>query len=412
MHPILAAAACSAALLLAACVADRPTPSATPPAAPRTAPTATSPAAPPSPAAAPAPQPVVRYVRSSWTELPGWQTDAVDAIEPAVRRQCEPAAVREALQQLCAKFAARGTQPLRAWIERELEPHAIETVHADGRVATDGLITGYYEPLLRGSRRPNGRYRTPLYRRPPDLLNVDLRAVAPQTADLRLRGRIDGTRVVPYFDRAAIETRGVLAGHELLWVDDAVEAFFLQVQGSGRVRLDDGQTVRVAYADQNGHPYHPIGRTLIERGLLARADADAPGIKAWLRTNPSQRDDVLRSNPSYVFFSEEPLPASQDGPRGSLGVPLTPLRSVAVDPRHVPLGAPVFIDTPHPLQAGRLSQAFVAQDTGGAIRGAPRADVFWGAGEAAERAAGRMRSDGRMWLLWPRGAPLPAAAGS
>lgn len=413
LRAILAAGAVGLGLLASGCAQG--------PAAP-TAPTASS--VPPAPALGPAataaerPAPTVRFVPLEWSAVPGWREDAVEAIEPALRAQCSgatvPAALAGALARMCASFASRGALPVRDWIERTLQPHAIEAVDADGRAAVEGLVTGYHEPLLRGSRAARGAFRTPLHRRPPDLLAVDLRAVAPATEGLRLRGRLDGTRVVPYHDRRAIETTRALAGHELLWVDDPVDAFFLHVQGSGRVRLPDGETVRVAYADQNGHPYVPLGRVLVERGLLTREQATAPGIKAWLRAEPARAAELMRENPSYVFFTEERLPPGADGtgaygPRGSLGVPLTPRRSVAVDPRFLPLGSPVFVDTPHPLRAGRLSQAFVAQDTGGAIRGAVRADVFWGPGPEAEQAAGTMRSPGRMWLLWPRGEPLPGA---
>jgi membrane-bound lytic murein transglycosylase A len=283
--------------------------------------------------------------------------------------------------------------------------------NADGSV--QGLATGYYEPLLRGSRRKDGAYRFPLYAAPDDLLIVDLAEINPELRHLRLRGRLDGRRVVPYYPRAEIE-RGLpgLAGRELLWVDDPVDLFFLQIQGSGRVRLATGELVRVGYADQNGQPYKSIGRYLVEQGELKLEQASMQGIKAWGAANPAKLEALLNQNPSYVFFRELPATdggqsSSASGPVGALGVALTPERSIAVDPRHIPLGAPVFLATTWPNSTLPLARLVLAQDTGGAIRGAVRADYFWGFGEAAGAQAGRMRQNARMWVLLPREYPLP-----
>jgi membrane-bound lytic murein transglycosylase A len=283
---------------------------------------------------------------------------------------------------------------------------------ADGRET--GLVTGYYEPLLAGSRTRSARFGVPLYAAPDDLLTVDLAALYPELKDKRVRGRVEGRRVVPYWPRADIEN-GVapVAGRELVYVENAVEAFFLQIQGSGRVVLADGSVMRVGYADQNGHPYRSIGRVLIERGEIAPERASMQGIREWGRRHPERLPALLNENPSYVFFREVPPPAAGsleatiDGPIGSLGVPLLRERTIAVDPRSIPLGAPVFLDTTWPLSSRPLQRLMLAQDTGGAIRGAVRADFFWGFGDAAGREAGRMRQDGRMWLLWPKGAALP-----
>jgi len=212
--------------------------------------------------------------------------------------------------------------------------------------------------------------------------------------------------VVPYYPRAEIE-RGLpaLAGKELLWVDDPVDLFFLQIQGSGRVQLPSGELVRVGYADQNGQPYKSIGRYLAEQGELKLEQTSMQGIKAWGAANPAKLDALLDRNPSYVFFRE--LPPAAGGPVGALGVALTPERSIAVDPRYIPLGAPVFLATTWPGSAQALQRLVLAQDTGGAIRGAVRADYFWGFGEAAGAQAGRMRQSARMWVLLPRDYPLP-----
>ena len=194
-------------------------------------------------------------------------------------------------------------------------------------------------------------------------------------------------------------------------MDDAVDLFFLQIQGSGRVRLPTGELVRVAYADQNGQPYKSIGRYLVEQGELKLEQASMQGIKAWGAANPEKLEALLNRNPSYVFFREtQGADAGKDGtsgPAGALGVALTPERSIAVDPRHIPLGAPVFIATTWPDSMLPLTRLVLAQDTGGAIRGAVRADYFWGFGEAAGAQAGRMRQSAKMWVLLPRNFPAP-----
>jgi membrane-bound lytic murein transglycosylase A len=205
----------------------------------------------------------------------------------------------------------------------------------DGGV--EGLATGYYEPQLRGSRTPTARYRFPVYGVPDDLLVLDLPAFSAEPRDSRARARIDGKRVVPYFDRAQIEA-GVapVRGKEIAWVDDPVELFFLQIQGSGRLDLENGGVMRLGYADHNGHPYRSIGRLLIDRGELTADRASMQGIKAWAQQNPDKLRAVLDYNPRYVFFRE--LPQGLSGPLGAQGVPLTARRSIAVDPRFVPLG--------------------------------------------------------------------------
>jgi membrane-bound lytic murein transglycosylase A len=221
--------------------------------------------------------------------------------------------------------------------------------------------------------------------------------------NLRLRGRVEGRRLVPYLSRAEIESRGVPAP-VIAWTADPVELFFLQIQGSGQVRLENGERIRIGFADQNGHPYRSLGRWLIDRGELPLEQTSMQGIKAWASANPSKLQDALNANPSYVFFRE--LPAN-DGPIGALGVALTPEYSLAVDRRYVPLGSPVYLATTFPLSEERLERMMAAQDTGGAIRGAVRADFYWGTGPEAGALAGRMRQQGRMWLLWPRGEPPP-----
>jgi len=268
-----------------------------------------------------------------------------------------------------------------------------------------GMITGYYEPVIEGSRTPTTVHRQPIFGVPDDLVVVDLSAISPETRGLRLRGRLDGRRLVPYWSRGEIDARGTaFPAPVIAWSADPVELFFLQIQGSGQIVLENGERLRVGYADQNGHPYRSLGRYLVDAGQLKLEQASMQGIKAWAAANPARLREALDSNPSYVFFRE--LPAS-GGPIGSLGAPLTAGHSLAVDPRHIPLGAPLFLATTRPLSSEPLERLMVAQDTGGAIGGAVRGDFFWGSGAEAGQQAGRMRQQGRFWLLWPRGETPP-----
>ena len=392
--------------LLAACAAQPTVQSAPAQACPAPAP---CPICPVCPVAAPELPKAKTLEAVGWADLPGWAEDDPQAAWQALLRSCTRLKAQAAWRASCARAEQLpAAASVREFFESGFLPYRV--ANADGSV--EGLVTGYYEPLLRGSRRKEGAYRYPLYAAPADLLIVDLSEINPELKHLRLRGRLEGRRVVPYYPRADIE-RGLpgLAGKELLWVDDPVDLFFLQIQGSGRVRLPSGELVRVGYADQNGQPYKSIGRYLVEQGELKLEQASMQGIKAWGEANPAKLDALLNQNPSYVFFRELPRNGTNqdtaaDGPLGALGVALTPERSIAVDPRHIPLGAPVFLATSWPGSARPLARLMLAQDSGGAIRGAVRADYFWGFGEAAGALAGRMRQSGRMWVLLPRDYPL------
>jgi len=337
--------------------------------------------------------------QASWNDLPEWRAEDPAQAWQAFLTSCRALGNQGVWREACAA-AAGIANPDRDAARRFFEAHftPYRVTRADG--ADEGLITGYYEPLLRGSRNATARYRYPVYGVPDDLLVIDLAEAYPELKGLRLRGRLEGRRVVPYYDRAQIgQGRAPLVGRELVWVDDAIELFFLQVQGSGRVVLESGETLRVGYADHNGFPYRSIGRYLAERGELPLEKASMQGIQAWARANPDKLTEVLNVNARYVFFRE--LPAGLPGPLGSLGAPLTARRSLAVDPEFVPLGAPVYISTTWPLSSRPLNQLMLAQDTGSAIRGAVRADFFWGNGEEAAREAGRMKQPLRMWVLLP-----------
>lgn len=357
----------------------------------------------------PTPSPIFSrtFQAGKWTDLPGWADDDLAAAWPAFLQSCRGMASRPhgpTWKRVCdlAKVAdGKPGQDSRRFFEQNLRPYAI--VNADATTIdakSNGLVTGYYEPLLRGSRTRSKGFEQPVRGVPDDLLTIDLSSVFPELKDKRVRGRLEGNKVVPYWSRAEIGARGDrLPSKTLLYVDDAVELFFLQVQGSGRVKLADGSTIRLNYGDQNGYPYQSIGRLLVDRGELKLEEASMQGIQAWARANPAQLDDLLNANPSYVFFRE--MPNSKDGPVGALGVPLTAERSIAIDPRSVPLGAPVFLATTRPNSAQTLNRLVMAHDTGGAIKGAVRADFFWGFGKEAGEQAGRMKQSGRLWVLWP-----------
>lgn len=347
--------------------------------------------------------PAADYLRVvSFDQLPGWAEDDLTQLWPAFLASCEVMIRRAGWQEVCAEAQqsnAFGGEDLRNFFESRFLPHQVR--NTDGSVS--GVVTGYYEPLLRGSRTRGGLFQTPLYRTPDDLLTVDLGSVYPELKNMRLRGRLSGNKVVPYHTRAELLQKGLASGTELVWVDNAVDAFFLQVQGSGRVTLEETkETVRMAYADQNGHPYKSIGRYLVERGELKLEQASMQGIKAWAASNPHRLQELLNANPSFVFFKEEKIIDEVKGPRGALGVPLTPQRSIAIDPQFILLGAPVFLSTTLPSSDRPLRRLVMAQDTGGAIRNAVRADFFWGFGDAAGELAGKMKQVGQMWVLLPR----------
>lgn len=354
----------------------------------------------------PAPlQPVTaRHSEAGWRDLPGWTGEHLLASWPAWRISCERLRFREGWQAACNHALAitpADDATVREYFERHFTPWRIQAVRGNEKPVATGLITGYYEPLLTGSRAP-GPGRVPLYGVPADLLTIDLATLYPDLKNLRLRGRLDGNRVLPYFSRAEIDD-GALAerAEVLVWADDPLDAFFLQVQGSGRVQLENGSQLRIGYADQNGHPYRAIGKWLVEQGEMAIEDVSMQSIRAWAAANPARVRELLAANPGYVFFRE--LPASDGGPVGAMNVPLTAGASIAVDRTFIPLGTPVWLSTTRPDDGSALDRLMHAQDTGGAIRGPVRADFFWGFGAEAGELAGRMKQDGRLWLLLPKG---------
>jgi membrane-bound lytic murein transglycosylase A len=348
---------------------------------------------------------IARYRSAQWGELPGWPGEQLQASWRAWQASCTRIKARAEWREICVEAAGVGATDvaaMRQFFERRFSPWQIETSAG----ADSGLITGYYEILMKGGRKSKPG-RVPIYAVPDDLLTLDFGDQYPELKDLRLRGRLDGRKVVPYWNRSDIDA-GKLGteGKILAWADDPVDVFFLQVQGSGRLQLEDGTIVRLGYANQNGHPYRAVGKWLVDHGELTREQVTMQSIREWVRTHPERRNEILQSNPSYVFFKE--LPATTTAAVGALNVPLTDAASIAVDPRFIPLGCPVYLATTRPDNSAPLQRLVQAQDTGGAIRGPVRADYFWGSGPVAGELAGSMKQQGRLWLLWPKGLPLPS----
>lgn len=341
-----------------------------------------------------------RWVAVAWHDLPGWPHDAIVQAWPSLLKSCERPAPGWAAACASARSLRDADEArVRDWLHSTLQPFRVEPL--EGR--PDGLITGYFEPLIEASRIARPGFKVPLYGPPADLAQRK-----------------------PWWTRAQIESepqpRLALRGREIAFLADPLDALLLHIQGSGRLQLTerDGRKrlVRAAFAGHNDQPYRSIGRWLIDQGLLAPEQATWPGIKAWAKANPARVRDTLHVNPRYVFFREEPLGDPSQGPLGAQGVPLTPGRSIAVDKESIPYGTPVWIDTTEPALPARLPAAngngastmparalqrlVIAQDTGGAITGALRADYFWGWGEGAEQRAGRMKQPLRMWVLVPR----------
>jgi len=305
-----------------------------------------------------------------WSSLQNWASDNQSDVWEGFLKSCQKLSHQQ-WQEVCHLARNSGDlsdSEVREFFESNFD---VRPVYAEDGV-TEGLITGYYEPLLEGSWERSEEFRYPLYGVPKDLLIVDL------------------------------DDQDLLQGTEILWVNSLVDVFFLHVQGSGRVQLMDGSTTAVGYAGQNGHPYQSIGKVLTEMGELNIEEVTLFTIKDWLKSNPTRLNEVLSKNPSYIFF--ELRNAQADGPIGSLNVALTPRRSIAVDRNVIPLGAPVWLQTTLPNEKqSPLNKLMLAQDTGGAIKGHVRADVFWGRGDEAEKMAGLMKQRGKLFVLLPKG---------
>jgi len=334
-----------------------------------------------------------------FSDLPGWQKADLDPALAAFRRSCAVIAEKPSTEVI-ADYAgtAADWQKVCGQLDNESDPGArifFEKNFTPYLLGGAGLFTGYYEPEIRGSRTRHGAYQTPVYGLPPDLIRVDLSQFAAQFKGEHISGRLSGQKLVPYADRADINAKGLPATRILFWCDDDVALFFLQIQGSGRVQLDDGSSSRIAYAGENGRPYTAIGRVLLAKGELAKDKISLATIRDWLKAHPELARGVMEANQSFIFFEEKTLGDRLLGSNGVEGVPLTPLGSMAIDLRKNALGAPYYV------AADPVKTLLIAQDTGGAIRGLVRGDVYFGFGANAEQRAGEMKAQGRMFVLLP-----------
>lgn len=344
------------------------------------------------------------YQQANWSVLPNWPGEQLTNTWPSWLNSCKRLATRPVWKDICAESVMLGQQDqksIQAFFEKHFNPWQITT----NAGADTGLVTGYYEPLVKGSTTPKAG-SVPFYAVPDNLLILDIAKQYTELKGKRLRGRLEGTRTVtPYWNRQEIAEGKIASNAKVLaWADDAIEAFFMEVQGSGRIQLEDGSLLRLGYADQNGHAYKSIGKWLVDQGELTLSQASMQSIQAWAKANPQRLQEMLNANPSVVFFR---VLSGTAGPIGALNVPLTDEASAAVDPKFVPLGSPIYLSTTRPNDSQPMNRLIQAQDTGGAIAGPIRVDYFWGFGAKAGELAGRMKQKGQVWLLWPKELALP-----
>ncbi|WP_028693561.1 murein transglycosylase A [Pseudomonas cremoricolorata] len=349
----------------------------------------------------PAPHAIATYAPATWKDLPAVSDSDLLAGFTTWRQGCEKLTRDPAWAPICQAAATLPSEPqaVRSFLQEHLEVYGLRSAQNQA----NGLITGYYEPVYRGSLEQTAQASVPVYGIPDDMVVVDLASVYPELKGKRLRGRLEGRVLKPY-DTAEVISRDGVSAPVLAWLTDPMDLQFLQIQGSGRVQLEDGRQLRLGYADQNGHPYRPIGRWLVEQGGLTKDQVSMGAIHDWAQAHPQRVPELLASNPSYVFFSARP--DSNEGPRGSLNVPLTAGYSVAIDRKVIPLGSLLWLSTTRP-DGSPVVRPVGAQDTGGAITGEVRADLFWGTGPEAGELAGNMKQQGQIWMLWPKGQPLP-----
>ena len=352
------------------------------------------------------------FVETDIDSLPGWNNDKVLNAFPALQKSCRSILKKlnrrqsskktlkkhSSWQNVCDQITTNsfGEDSFREFLKSKFNAYQIRYRGSD-----EGLFTGYYEPTLDGSLKLSREYKTPIYPKPTDLIHVNLGEWKESLNNSRILGRVVGNKLKPYFSRSDI-SKGALDREitPILWLKSEIDAFFLHIQGSGRVVLPDGEVYRLGYAGKNGRKYYPIGRYLAEIGAIPKENISMQSIKKWLRENPGKKKDVMNMNPSYVFFRKL---NGKDGPIGAQGVVLTSGRSLAVDRHYSKLGAPIWLSANFEDEEGKkLQRLMVAQDTGGAIKGPIRGDVFWGSGKTAERLAGTMKAKGSMYVFYPK----------
>ena len=332
--------------------------------------------------------PKTHLIQSSFDELPSWHDEDYDEALNNFINSCKSSKTKKMYEEICSK--AKDASVAKKFIQEEFLPYQIN--EDDG--SDEGLLTGYYEPELKGSLVKTEKYKYPIYTTPKDLIVVDLSSIYPELKHYRLRGKLDGTKLVPYDTRKESSSKHIPA-NIICYTDSKIDLFFLEVQGSGRVKLENGETIFIAYDNQNGHRYSSIGKYLVKLGALKLEDVSLQTIRAWLDENPKRINEVLNYNKSVVYFKQDDSPAS-----GSLGVCLTAKRSIAVDRKYIPLGSMLYMDTK--IQDEDISKIVLAQDTGGAIKGALRADMFLGCGDEAMNVAGELKSPLKLWILLPK----------
>jgi membrane-bound lytic murein transglycosylase A len=343
-------------------------------------------------------QTALRLTPISFVDIEGWAKDDHAAAFAVLLKSCRKKSAGNSACKAALRFGDK--------VSRKTARYFFETHYTPYRVDEEqpGLVTGYYEPEVNGSRERSDKFQVPVYGRPDDIVQVKPDLLRAFYNDQRSVMRKDGEQLVPYYTRAEIEA-GALAGRglELLYLDDPVELFFMQIQGSGRVRLTDGTWVRLGYAAKNGHSYTSIGKRLLERGEKPPQGLTMQGLKSWLRADPARGRALMHENASYVFFRELPRAEADKGPVGAQGVPLTPGRSLAVDASYHALGTPVFVTAPDLAVEGTpFRRLMIAQDVGSAIKGPQRGDIFFGTGDAAGAIAGTTKEPARFYILLPK----------
>ena len=329
--------------------------------------------------------PKTQLQESSYSELPNWENENYDEVLYSFMNNCRAKKSVDIYHALCS--ASQNIRDAKEFIESNFTPYMIESAEKN----KESILTAYYEPKLRGSLTQSEIYRYPIYATPKDLVTVDLSSIYPDLKNYRLRGRLDGNRLVPYYSRAELNEVKIDA-KVICYCDSKIDKFFLEVQGSGRVTLDNGETLFIGFGNQNGHKYKSIGKYLVESGEISKEDISLQSIRAWFKLNPTRVDEVLNHNSSVVFFEKRDRAAS-----GSLGLVLSPLRSIAVDRKYIPLGSMMYVSAENSYK-----RVVFAQDTGGAIKGSVRADMFLGFGNRAGAIAGELKAPLKLWIFLPK----------